>query len=99
MNGTSSPASMRSNASVSRMPVWATLSATETPSTTIGIIATRVHSSSGSRTPSSFTETTRRTPKMLRTATADVARIAPDAVENDAATMPDRTRTVRPDGA
>ena len=36
---------------------------------------------------------------MLRTATADVARIAPDAVENEAATMPDSTRIVSPGGA
>ena len=80
------------------MPVCATLRATDDPTTTIGIIASRVHAGAGRGRPL-LPETTRRTPKMLRTATADVARIAPDAVENDAATMPDSTRTVEPAGA
>src|SRR3954453_4199114 len=88
MNGAARQASIRSNASVSRMPVWLTRIARKEPKTTMGIMARRVHLSSGSGPVSAG----RRTLKMLRTAMAEVARIAPDAVENEAATMPDSTR-------
>ena len=78
------------------MPVWLTRMAMITPTRQIGIMASRVQRSKGSG-PS--VTTIRRTPNRLRTAIAEVARIAPDAVEKDAATIPDRTRIASSGGA
>nr|WP_254304940.1 hypothetical protein [Rathayibacter sp. VKM Ac-2835] len=58
-------------------------------------MATRVQRSSGSGPVPEW----RRTESTLRTTIAEVARIAPDAVENEAATTPESTRIAMTGGA
>jgi len=98
-NGTSRQASSRSNARLSRMPVCGTRSAMRIEMITIGSIIARTARSSGSVRVEPLPSEGSRIPRMLRTATDAVPRITPFAVEHDAATMAESTRTASQIGA
>ncbi len=72
------------------MPVWAMRAAMKMPASMSGTMQMRTQRSCGSLP---WTFESRRKPARLRTIRSDMLRIAPDAVENDAATIPESTMT------